>query len=99
MRPFVLIDLWSQANYLPREVRSWPWERFVCWLELFGQVDRVEAPAVDDAFYFISAAGPSATFHFSERDGLVLVGDHFVWRIWLPQPTGWHGCKQELSDK
>src|SRR5262249_52143575 len=66
IRLFVLIDLWSQANYLPREVRSWPWERFVCWLELFGQVDRVEAPTVDDAFYFISAAGSSATLHFSE---------------------------------
>jgi hypothetical protein len=82
MRPFVLIDLWSQASYLPREVRSWPWERFVSWLELFGQVDRVETPTEDDAFVFISAAGPSATFLFSKRDGLVLVGDHFVRRIW-----------------
>ncbi len=24
MRPFALIDLWSQASHLPREVRSWP---------------------------------------------------------------------------
>jgi putative transposase len=56
MRPLVLIDLWSQANYLPREARSWPWERFVSWLELFGQVDRVEAPTEDDAFYFIECA-------------------------------------------
>ena len=66
MRPFVLIDLWSQASHLPREVRSWPWERFVSWLELFGQVNRAEEPTEDDAFYFISAAGPSVTFHCIE---------------------------------
>jgi hypothetical protein len=38
MRYFVLLDLLTQADYLPPEMQTWPQERFLSWLRLFGEV-------------------------------------------------------------
>lgn len=38
MRYFVLLDLRTQAKYLPPEMQLWSQERFLSWLRLFGEV-------------------------------------------------------------
>lgn len=38
MRYFVLLDLRTQAEMLPPEMQTWPQERFLSWLGLFGEV-------------------------------------------------------------
>lgn len=38
MRYFVLIDLRTQAEFLPPEMQQWSQERFLSWLRLFGEV-------------------------------------------------------------
>lgn len=37
MHQFMLVDLYSQAEFIPREVRQPP-ERFLAWLRQFGEV-------------------------------------------------------------
>lgn len=83
MRSFVLIDLWSQAAYLPAEIRAWPLERFLRWLELFGEVERIEIPFPGPpSFCFRSAVGLHTTFRYSDEGRFVLAGDHFVVGVW-----------------
>jgi hypothetical protein len=83
MRPFVLIDLWSQARFIPEEIRGWTEEQFIQWLERFGAVERIELPALYETHcYFRSVCGPCSTFRISATEGLVLIGDHFLMRPW-----------------
>jgi hypothetical protein len=38
MRPFILLDLYSQADYIPPEMRTWPRQRVLDWMRQFGEV-------------------------------------------------------------
>ncbi len=44
MRVFVLVDLDTQAERLPLEVRAWPPERFLSWLQFYGELVEFDAP-------------------------------------------------------
>jgi len=38
MRPFILLDLYSQADHIPPEVRTWSRQRVLDWMRQFGEV-------------------------------------------------------------
>src|SRR6476646_7744170 len=63
VRSFTLVDLVSQAEYIPLEVRAWPRERILAWLAQNGEVWRTSFhlfPAhLDDgsSFFFRSWIG------------------------------------------
>jgi hypothetical protein len=81
-RAFVLVDLWSQADYIPRKIRRWPRERILQWLAQYGEVWQVLTPMDDSAFWFRSWWGISATFRLTQDGQLTLIGDHFMVPVW-----------------
>ena len=82
MRYFVLLDLLTQADYLPPEMQDWPQERFLSWLALFGEVSppwpirgTARLGFVDhdiDIWLFRAPTGRETTFIISRNHQLVI---------------------------
>jgi hypothetical protein len=88
MRRFVLIDLWSQIEYIPIAVRRFTSAQFVDWLRQYGEVRAVTVPLPNGQSrhgYFTSPYGPQATFVYDEPGSLFLVGDHWFYEAWKPE--------------
>lgn len=49
MRPFILLDLYSQADFIPQEVRTWPRQRVLAWLRQYGDVQEFSVPYMHGA--------------------------------------------------
>lgn len=86
MYGFRLIDLWSQADAIPRHVRR-PRERFLAWLRLYGEVRESPSPTLGAqdglmTYYFVSPYGLNATLLMNDEGALWLVGEHFFHRVW-----------------
>jgi hypothetical protein len=72
MRVFVLVDLDTQAERLPTEVRTWPPERFLSWLQLSGELVEFDAPrlgysASTRLFGFHAPSGLVTSFTLTEQ--------------------------------
>jgi len=85
MRVFILIDLASQADSLPREVREWGNERLVSWFRLFGEVSSRPLWLSDQRtltlFEFLAPSGLLTRFAFAPDGGLYIMRPtpHQVW--------------------
>lgn len=74
MRVFVLVDLDTQAEWLPSEVRAWRPERFLSWLQLYGEMVEFDAPRLGYSvgtrlFGFRAPSGRVTSFTLTEQDG------------------------------
>jgi hypothetical protein len=72
MTQFVVVDLTTQAAFLPSEVVNSS-DRFLSWLQQFGEVGRWPVQRdgrVADAYAFRAVSGQEASFWFDEQDGL-----------------------------
>jgi hypothetical protein len=84
VREFVLIDLQSQLPYLPPRMRTWPRERLLRWLAVWGEVRKIEQLSYPDA----------DTYSFGSwiglRTGFILTHDG---RMFIPGTTieAWSG--------
>jgi hypothetical protein len=83
MRYFVLIDLRTQAEFLPPEMQGRSQERFLSWLWLFGEVKpwprrRFDEHGLTDGFItmwgFWAPSGILTTSVISKNHQFVLVG-------------------------
>jgi hypothetical protein len=72
MRPFILLDLHSQADYIPHEVRTWPRDRVVTWLRQFGDVREWTLPTGHIAAQFQAPTGLECTFILTDEGRLSL---------------------------
>lgn len=99
MRYFVLVDLLTQADYLPPEMQGWSQERFLSWLRLFGEVSPpwpLRGLGLIDhdvnIWRFRAPAGRETTFIISRNHQLVIfvsmehqILDLNVRQIWGPK--------------
>lgn len=89
MRYFVLIDLRTQAEFLPPEMQQWSQERFLSWLRLFGEVLPWPLPRFTDAghtpgvmaWLFCTPTKLETRFVVSKRGQLVIMTPN-VHQIW-----------------
>src|SRR5215469_13620625 len=69
MRPFILLDLYSQAKFIPQEVRAWPRQRVLAWLRQYGDVREWPVHAGDVvllASEFRAPTGLTTTFMLAD---------------------------------
>ena len=86
MRPFILLDLYSQADFIPQEVRSWPRQRMLAWLCQYGEVREWPLVAGNDshmAVEFRVLSGLTTTFILTDEGKLsIFVGEHSIRIVW-----------------
>jgi hypothetical protein len=70
MAEFILIDLQTQMPYLPAYMRTWPRERFLDWLRLYGEVYHPEH--MKDRYTFRSWSGRWTYFDYLESGELFI---------------------------
>ena len=87
MFPFVLVDLTSQVELIPFEVRRPP-ESFLAWLKLYGEREPFEVRygvggKTEQWYRFYSWWGPQTTFRLTPEGTLLLfLGDHALVSAW-----------------
>jgi len=85
MHVFVLVDLEAQAEQLPAAVRTWPPERFVSWLQLYGEVFELDTRYGYDPgtrlFGFRAPSGLYTAFTLTEHGRFCVMFPHYrvVW--------------------
>jgi hypothetical protein len=88
-RPFILLDLTSQADYIPHETRRWPQRRMFAWLRQYGEVLEFPVRAEDNvemAAMFIAPTGLTTTFFLTDEGHLRLyLGEHVMKTVWKPR--------------
>jgi hypothetical protein len=60
MHEFILVDLTTQMHYLPRSMQTWPRERVLAWLRVWGDVWKIDSVGpyeTPNAFAFRSWCG------------------------------------------
>jgi hypothetical protein len=83
VRSFVLVDLVSQADYIPHEVRAWPRERILTWLAQYGEVWPIPTCLNDgNHFGFRSGIGREAICRLTNGGEMTLIGNHFMIPVW-----------------
>ena len=85
MRPFILLDLTSQAEFIPHEVRTWPRQRVLAWLRQYGEVqDGWPRYGGDEMITeFRAASGLTTDFILSDEGKFsIYMGEHYWWRVW-----------------
>jgi hypothetical protein len=83
MRPFILLDLNSQADFIPREVRTWPRQRVVSWLRQFGEVVEWTNPAGQTVARFTARTGLTTTFILTDEGKLkIFLFEHVMRDAW-----------------
>ncbi len=82
MHEFILVDLATQMPYIPDIARTWPRERILAWLRVWGEVHKVEWPQVssDDDYTFCSWVGCSTPFVLTQ-DGRMFIRGTLI-RAW-----------------
>lgn len=76
-REFILVDLYTQMPYLPRVARTWPRDRLLAWLSVWGEVRAIDYPPEltspdRQTFAFRSWVGLYASFVLT-NDGRMIV--------------------------
>lgn len=82
MHIFRLVDLRSQARYIPRYVRQ-PRDRFFAWLRAYGTLTESSFNIGGHRitiYYFKSRYGLEAAFHYDADDGLRFPGQGPAWQ-------------------
>ena len=83
MRPFILLDLYSQRDFIPREVRTWPRQRVLGWLRLFGEVWEWPLPYGGMAAAFRAPSGLTTIFILTDEGKLsIYLGEHSMLAVW-----------------
>ena len=81
----MLVDLYSQADFIPTEVR-YPPERVLAWLKQFGEVKPWPVPAGDGVqtwYAFRPPSGLETRFRFDEDGTLVVhLFEHATRQFW-----------------
>lgn len=80
MRPFVLVDLYSQMPYLPREMRSWPRERVLMWMRLFGEVWQIQFRAKPNTGAGITTYSAASYWRIDDVRDICPESDTFLFR-------------------
>ena len=99
MRPFILLDLYSQAGCIPPEVRTWPRQRVLNWMRQYGEVREWPLPSGETAAQFQAPTGLATTFVLTEDGKLsIYLGSIPCWRYgaeWLLKRDVWdrHGSE------
>lgn len=79
MHDFILVDLRSQIEFLPQQVRNGSQEAFLRWLGQHGEVSKWRSQ--DDTFYrFRSRWGIEHTFTFPTDGDISVQGKYFHMR-------------------
>lgn len=97
MSPFVLVDLTSQVEFVPFEVRRPP-ESFLAWLKFYGQLEPLEIRHVfggepEQWYRFSSWWGPQTMFRLTPEGRLVIfLGDHALVSAWSTPGAGTRGA-------
>lgn len=84
-RPFILLDLHSQAAFIPFEVRRWPRARILAWFSQFGEVSERPVDIGDIHVInvlFVAPTGLRAGFILYDDGRLIFLGDHITWVGW-----------------
>jgi hypothetical protein len=83
MRHFILLDLYSQADYIPPEVRTWPRQRVLDWMSQYGEVQEWPLPRGETASQFRAPTGLATTFMLTEDGKLsIYLGEHCLLAVW-----------------
>ena len=91
MRYFVLVDLLTQAEFLPLEMQQWSQERFLSWQQLFGEVRpwplrRYDEHGPTDGFItiwgFWAPSGIQTEFVISKNHQFALLVSGRLRQIW-----------------
>ncbi|HEV2459582.1 MAG TPA: hypothetical protein VGS80_14595 [Ktedonobacterales bacterium] len=83
MRPFILLDLYSQTDYIPPEMRTWPRRRVLDWMRQYGEVHEWPLPHRGTASLFRAPTGLTTTFNLTEDGQLsIYLGDHRMQAVW-----------------
>jgi len=83
MRPFILLDLYSQAAFIPPDVRTWPRQRVRGWLRQYGEVQEWPLPFGDMASEFRAPSGLTTTFILTDDGKLsIYLGEHCMVTVW-----------------
>lgn len=86
MQEFILVDLATQMPYLPDTARTWPRERLLAWLRVWGEVLKLEWPQSppdggdSSSYMFRSWSGPSTPFALTQ-DGHMFIRGTWI-RAW-----------------
>ncbi len=83
MRSFMLLDLYSQADFVPMEVRTWPRQQILEWLRQFGEVQEWPLTFGGTATLFRAPTGLTTTFILTDEGQLsIFLGEHSMWAVW-----------------
>jgi hypothetical protein len=83
MQLFILLDLSSQADCIPPEVRAWPRQRVLDWMRQYGEVREWPLPFTGTASEFRAPTGLATTFVLTEDGKLsIYCGDHRMQAVW-----------------
>ena len=77
MRSFMLLDLHSQANFIPMEVRTWPRQQILEWLRHYGAVQEWPITFAGTAMLFRAPTGLTTTFILTD-EGQLASGETIV---------------------
>lgn len=86
MTRFVLVDLYDQAAFIPRDVRMPP-ERFLAWLRQFGEVGHMPVYRQGlyvEAYAFRLVTGLESSFWYDDEGELYVGRDADVIRRVFP---------------
>jgi len=83
MRPFILLDLSSQAAHIPSEVRTWSRQRVLDWMRQYGEVREWPLHVGGMASEFRAPTGLATTFVLTEDGTLsIYLGEHRMRAVW-----------------
>lgn len=83
MRPFILLDLLSQADCVPAEVRTWPRQQVLDWMRLYGEVREWPLSTGEMASDFRAPSGLATVFMLTEDGTLTIyLGEHRLLTVW-----------------
>jgi len=87
--PFILLDLTSQADFIPQEALGWPRLLVLAWLRQYWEVIEFPLRAGDNiemAAMFIATTGLTATFVLADEGYFRLyLGERDTRTVWSPR--------------
>lgn len=78
-RPFILLDLTSQADYIPHEVHRWPRRQIFAWLRQYGDVVKFPVRTADTLYGFRTGSCRMRLASYGRQGTTVVVGADDEW--------------------
>lgn len=84
--PFILLDLRSQASFIPCAVRAWPRQGILAWLCQYGDVQEWPIVVGEETQVVSQFRAPTGltTIFLLQRDGKLSIfeGEHTMRTVW-----------------